>query len=83
MSQNLGDAQLKNECEKKKEKSTLTWHEIECDGSVKKSNLKVSVYNHSRLRRSEKTCYFVPQSKAGDPGAVEENLIDLSDKVDD
>ena len=36
MSQNQGDVQLKNECEKKKVKSTVTWHRIECDGSVKK-----------------------------------------------
>jgi len=83
MSQNLGDAQLKNECEKKKEKSTLTWHEIECDGSVKKSNLKVSVYNHSRLRRSGRTCYFGPQLKAGVARTVEDNPIDLSDEGDD
>jgi len=27
---------LKNECEKKKAKSIVTWHRIEYDGSVKK-----------------------------------------------
>jgi len=61
MSQKQGDvAQLKKEGEKNKAKSTVTWPEIKCDGSVKKSNLKVSVYNHSRLRRSGRTCYFGP-----------------------
>jgi len=38
ISQNQGDVQLnkKEGDEKKKEKSPLTWHRIECDGSVKK-----------------------------------------------
>jgi len=37
MSQKQGDAaQLKKEGEKKKAKSTVTWHGIECDGFVKK-----------------------------------------------
>jgi hypothetical protein len=78
MSQNQGDAQLKNECEKKKVKSTLTWHDIEYDGSVKKSNSKVPVYSHSRLRRRRRTCYFGPQLKAGTPRTVKDNPIDLS-----
>jgi len=61
----------------------VTWHGIECDGSVKKSNSKVSVYNQSRLRRSKRTCYFRPQPKAGAPETVEDNPIDLCDKEDD
>jgi len=83
MSQRQGDAaQLKKEGERKKEKSTMTWHGIECDGSVKKNELKVSVYNQSRLRRSERTCYFGPQPKAGAPGTVKDNPIELSDERD-
>ena len=72
---------MKNECEKKKAKSTLTWHKIECDGSIKKNNLKVSVYNHFRLRRSERTFYFGPQSKAGALVTVADNPIDISDEI--
>jgi len=60
----------------------VTWHKIECDGSVKKSDSKVSVYNHSRLRRSGRTCYFGPQPKAGALGTVKDNLIELSDEGD-
>jgi hypothetical protein len=82
MSQNQGEVQLKNESDKKKAKSTLIWHRVECDGSVKKSNSKVPVYNHSRLRRSRRTCYFGPKPKAGAPGTVEDNPIDLSDEGD-
>jgi len=38
MSRKQGDAaQLKKEGEKKKEKSIVTCHKIECDGSVKKT----------------------------------------------
>jgi len=36
MSQNQGDAQLKREGEKEKAKTIVTWHDIECDGSLKK-----------------------------------------------
>jgi len=43
----------------------------------------VPVYSQSRLRRSGRTCYFCPQPKAGAPGIVEDNLIDLSDEGDD
>jgi len=69
MSQNHNQVQLnkKEGDEKKKAKSYVTWHGIECDDSVKKSDLKVSVYNQSRLRRSGRTCYFGPQPKAGAP----------------
>jgi len=84
ISQKQGDAtQLKKEGEKKKAKSTVTWHGIECNGSVKKSDSNVLVYNHSRLRRSEMTCYFCPQPKSGAPGTVEDNPIDLCDEEDD
>ena len=40
------------------------------------------VYNQSRLRRSGKTCYFDPQPKAGAPGTIEDNPIELSDEGD-
>jgi len=40
------------------------------------------VYNQSRLRRSGKTCYFGPQPKAGAPGTIEDNPIELSDEGD-
>ena len=59
--------------DKKTAKSPVTWHKIECDGSVKKNDSKVPVYNHSRLRRSGRTCYFGPQPKAGAPGTDEED----------
>jgi len=81
MSQKQGDAaQLKKEGEKKKANLTVTWHRIEC-GSVKKNNLPV--YNHSRLRRSGRTCYFGPRPKAGATGTVKDNQIDLCDEEND
>jgi len=78
MSQNQDNIQLnKNEGdEKKKEKSPMTWHGIVCDGSSKKKDLKVPVYNQSRLRRSGRTSYFGPdQPKEGAPGTVEGNQL--------
>jgi len=85
MSQNHNQVQLnKKEGDgKKKANSSVTWHGIECDGSVKKSDLKVLVYNQSRLRRSGRTFYFGSQPKAGAPRTVEDNPIDLCDKEDD
>jgi len=61
---------IKKKGEKKKVKSNVTWHIIECDGSVKKIDSKVPVYNQFRLRRSRMTCYFGAQPKAGAPGTV-------------
>jgi len=77
MSQNQGNVELnKKEGDgKKKEKSPMTWHRITCDGSVKKKDSKVLVYNQSRLRRSGRTCYFGPQPKAGAPGTVGDNQL--------
>ena len=85
MSQNQGNVELnkKEGNDKKKEKSPMTWHRITCDGSVKKKDLKVLVYNQSRLRRSGRTCYFRPQPKAGVPGTVVGNPIDLCDEEDE
>jgi len=85
MSQNQGNIQLnkKEGDEKKKAKSSMTWHIIECDGSKKKKDLKVSMYNQSRLRRSGRTCYFGPQPKAGASGIVKDNPIDLCYEKDD
>ena len=84
MSKKQGNAaQLKKEGEKKKVNSTVTWHGIECDGSAKKSNSKVPVYDHSTLRSSRRTCYFRPQPKACSPGTVEDNPIYLCDEEDD
>ena len=85
MSQNQNQVQLnkKEGDNKKKAKSPVTWHEIECDGSVKKKGSKVSVYSQSRLRRSERSCYFGPQPKEGALGTVEDNSIDLCDEEDD
>jgi len=84
MSQKQGDAtQLKKEGEKKKAKPTETWHRIECNRSVKKSDSNVSVYNHSRLSMSGRTGYFGPQPKLGAPGTVEDNPIDVCDEEDD
>jgi len=76
LNQNEGD-------EKKKAKLPMTWHGIECDGSVKKKDSKVLVYNHSRLRRSGMTFYFGPQPKVGASGIVEDNPIDLCEEEDD
>ena len=76
MSQKQGDAtQLKA-------KSTVTRHIIKSNGFVKKSDSNVPVYNHSRLRRSGRTCYFGPQPKSGALGTVDDNLIDLCDEED-
>jgi len=74
MSQNQGDVQLKKEGEKNKAKSTVTWHKIECDGSVKKSNSNVPMYNQSRPRRSGRTCFFGSQPKAGARGMMTTQL---------
>jgi len=81
MSHNQGNVELnkKEDDDKKKEKSPMTWHRITCDGSVKKKDSKVLVYNQSRLRRSRRTCYFGPQPKATAPGTIEDNPIDLCD----
>jgi len=75
--QNQGNAQGDD---KKKEKSSVTWHGIVCDGSEKKKGSKLPVYNQSRLRRSGRTCYFGPRPKEGAPGTVAANPIDLSDE---
>jgi len=77
MSQNQRNVELnkKEGDDKKKEKSHMTWHEITCDGSIKKKDSKVIVYNQSRLRRSRKTCYFGPKPKAGAPGTVRANRL--------
>jgi len=74
---------LKKEGEKKKSKTTVTWHDIECEGSKQKSKVNVPVYNFNKMRRSGHTCYFGPQLKACTPGTVEDNLIDLSDEGED
>ena len=85
MSQNQNQVQLnkKEGDDKKKTKSSVTWHIIECDGSLKKKGLKVPIYNQSRLRRSGRTCYFGPQPKEGALCTVEDNPIDLCDEEDD
>jgi len=43
----------------------------------------VPVYNHSRLRRSKRICYFGSEPKAGDPVTIEDNPINLCDEEDD
>lgn len=81
MSQNQNQGNVQGD-EKNKEKSPMTWHKIVCDGSKKKKGLKVPVYNHSRLRRSGRTCYFGPQPKEGVPGTVAGKSINLCDEED-
>ena len=85
MSQNQGNVELnkKEGDDKKKEKSPMTWHRITRDGSIKKKDSKVLVYNQSRLRRSRMTCYFGPQPKAGAPRTIAGNPIDLCDEEDE
>jgi len=80
MSLNQVQLNKKEGDDKKKAKSSVTWHEIECDGSVKTKDSKVPMYNQLRLRRSARTCYFGPQPKAGVPGTSDP--IDLSDEED-
>ena len=78
MSQNHNQVQFnkKEGDEKKKAKSPVTWHEIECNGSVKKGDSKVSVYyNQSRLKRSGRTCCFGPQPKAGAQGLLRKTRL--------
>jgi len=82
MSQNQNQGNVQGD-EKKKEKSSMKWHRITCDGSVIKKDSKVPVYNQSRLRRSGRTCYFGPQQKAGAPGTEAGNSIDLCDDEDE
>jgi len=82
MSQKQSDAQLKKEGEKKKAKTTVTWHGIECEGTGQKSKANVPVYNFNKMMRSG-TCYFGPHPKVGAPGTAEDNPIDLSDEGDD
>jgi len=87
MSQNQNQNQVqlnkKEGDDKKKAKSLMTGHKIECDGSGKKKGSKVPMYNQSRLRRSGRTCYFGPQAKEGAPGTVDDNPIEISDERDD
>jgi len=45
--------------------------------------VNVLVYNFKKMRRSGRTCYFGPQPKAGAPGTVEDNSIDLCEDEDD
>ena len=52
MSQKQGDAQLKKEGEKKKAKTIVTWHGIECKGCGQKGKVNVPVYNFNEMRRS-------------------------------
>jgi len=84
LSQNQGNVELnkKEGDDRKKEKSPMTWHGITCDGSIKKKDSKVMVYNQSRLRRSRRTCYFGPQLKAGASGTVAGNPIHLCGEED-
>ena len=83
MSQNQNQGNVQGD-EKKKEKSPMTWHGIDCDGSgKKKKGSKLPLYNQSRLRRSGRTCYFGPQPKAGAAGTVAGNPIDLCDDEDE
>jgi len=80
---NLAASKEKEGDDKKKEKSLMIWHGITCDGSVKKKDSKVLVYNQLRLRRSGRTCDFGPQPKAGAPWTVAGNPIDLCDEEDE
>jgi len=79
MSQNHNQGNVQGD-DKKKEKSSITWHIIVCVGTEKKKGSKVLVYNQARLRRSGRTCYFGSQPKEGAPGTVAGNPIDLCDK---
>jgi len=83
MSQNQGDVQLKMEGEKKKAKSTMTWHRIECEGTRQKSKVNVPMYNFNKMRRSGMTSYFGPQPKVGAPWTIEDSPIDLNKERDD
>jgi len=61
MSQKQGDdSQLQKEGEKKKEKTTVTWHGIECEGTGQKCKANEPVYDFNKMRRSGRTCYFGP-----------------------
>jgi hypothetical protein len=63
---------------KKKAATNLTWKgRTCCEGSTSKSTSKVPIYNFNHLRRSGRTCYFGPQPKAGAPGTVDSNPIEI------
>jgi len=43
----------------------------------------VLVYNFNKMRRRGRTLNFGPQPKAGAPGTINDNPIELSDEEDD
>jgi len=63
MSQNQGDVQLKNENDKKKAKSTMTWHRVECDGSLKKQFEGVGVQSF-QIEEERKDLLFWSSTKS-------------------
>jgi len=67
MYQKQGDAQLKKDGEKKKAKTIVAWNNIECEEFGQKSKVNVSVSNFNKMRKSGRTCYFGPRSKASAP----------------
>jgi len=77
MSQKQGNVELnkKEGDDKKKEKSPMKWHGIDCDGSVKKKDSKVPVYNHSRLRRSGRQPILVLNQKQVPQGLSRTTLL--------
>jgi len=60
-------AQLSDTQVKKKAKTTMMCHDVECERSEKTSKAKVPVYNQNKLRRSGRTYYFGPEPKLGAP----------------
>jgi len=60
MSQKQGDAQLKNEGEKKKEKSIVTWHDIKCERSGKKKQGECVSVQFQQDEKKRKDVLFGP-----------------------
>ena len=58
---------MKNECEKKKAKSTVTWHKIECDGSVKKNQFECAGVQPFQVREEQKDLLFWSTAKSRCP----------------
>jgi len=82
-----GESQQKKEGEiendvtqlKKKAKPIMTCHDIKCKGFQKQINVKMPIYNFSKLRRSGRTSYFGPQPNLGAPGTAEDNPIEIDE----
>jgi len=84
MSHKHGDAHIKKEGEKKKAKTTVTWHSIKCEGiRRKKEKWMCPCTISTRQDGAEEAITLSPQPKAYALETVEDNPIELRDEGDD